>query len=363
VGSTDMSITANYSVLNQVSVASIPASLNFTVDGSTCVSPCVLNKSAGSQAQVAAPKSVPAGPGTRYDFVSWSDGSTDAARTISFSQDTLALTANYQTSYQFSGIINPSKAGIFKVNPASSDGYYASGTAIAITVAANGGFKFAHWEGDLTGNFAPGSLTMNSPHNVQADFATVPFIPPAGIQSVTGPTPDGAVAPGSIISIYGQNLAPSLQVGPTNPLRQSLADVTVTVDDFLLPLVFVSAYQISAQMPWEIGEGTHALVVHNYGLPDVPGAVTVTRNAPGVFTQANDQQLPLALALHADGTLVSFDKPAAIGEQVTIYGTGFGPYDRPAVDGYPAATVDKFNLLDPIYVNLDSTSFKPDWAG
>ncbi len=363
VGSTDMSITANYSVLNQVSVASAPTNLNFTVDGSTCASPCVLNKGAGSQAQISAPKSVPAGQGTRYDFVSWSDGSTDASRTISFNQDTLSLTANYQTSYQFNGIVNPSKAGVFKVTPPSPDGYYASGTPISFTVTANGGFKFAHWEGDLTGNFAPGILTMNSPHNVQADFATVPFIPPAGIQSVTGPTPDGSVAPGSIISIYGENLAPALKVGPTNPLSQSLADVTVTIDDFLLPLVFVSPDQISAQVPWEIGEGTHALVVHNNGLPDVPGQVTITRNAPGVFTQANDQQLPLALALHSDGTLVTFDKPATIGEQVTIYGTGFGPYDRPAVDGFPAASADKFNLLDPIYVNLDSATLKPDWAG
>src|SRR5579885_3037606 len=110
----------------------------------------------------------------------------------------------------------------FAAVPPSPDGYYLSGTPVAITASANNGYKFAHWEGDLSGTLPSGYLTMSSPHTVQADFAAVPYIPPAGIQSVTGPTPSGAVAPGSLISIYGQNLAPSFQIGPTNPLSQTI---------------------------------------------------------------------------------------------------------------------------------------------
>jgi len=363
VGNGEMSVTANYSILNQVSIASTPAPMSFTVDGATCPSPCVVNKAGGSQAQVAAPSQVSAGAGSRYDFVSWSDGNTSPTRTVSFDQDTMSLTANYQTSYQFNGILNPARAGVFKVSPSSPDGFYASGTQITVSVAANGGFKFAHWEGDLTGTFAPGALTMNSPHNVQADFATVPFIPPAGIESVTGPTPDGSVGPGSIVSIYGENLAPSLQIGPSNPLTQTLAGVTVTLGDFLLPLVFVSPNQIGAQVPWEVADGTYTLIVHNTGLPDVPGTVTVSRDAPGVFTQTNDQQLPLALALHQDGTVVNFQSPATLGEQITIYGTGFGPYSHLPVDGFPSASADQATLVDPVTVNTDAASLKPDWAG
>lgn len=363
VGNSDMAITANYGILNQISLSSTPAPMSFTVDGSTCQAPCVLNKAGGSTSQISAPAQVSAGPGSRWDFVSWSDGVTTATRTVNFNQDTLSLTANYQTSYQFTGVINPPKAGTFKVTPSSPDGFYASGTQLGLTVVANGGYKFAHWEGDLTGSFAPATLTMNTPHTVQADFATVPFIPPAGIQSVTGPTPDGTVAPGSIVSIYGQNLAPSLQIGPSNPLSQTLAGVTVSIGDFVLPLVFVSPDQISAQIPWELPEGTYNLIVHNTGLPDVPGTVVISRNAPGVFTQVNDQQLPLALALHQDGTVVNFQSPAALGEQITIYGTGFGPYDKLPVDGFPSASADKQTLVDPIAVNTDAASLKPDWAG
>jgi uncharacterized protein (TIGR03437 family) len=363
VGTTDTAITANYTVMPQVSLNTAPTALNFTVDGSACVSPCVLNKASGSTSQVAAPTRVSAGTGARYDFVSWSDGNTSATRAITFNQDTLSLTANYQMSYQFSGVINPAKAGAFQVTPASTDGFYANGTQITFTAAANGGFKFAHWEGDITGSYAPGVLTMTSPHTVQADFATVPYIPPAGIQSVTGPTPDGSVAPGSVISIYGQNLAPTLQIGPNNPLTQTLAGVTVTIGDYLLPLVFVSPTQIGAQVPWELAPGSYSLVVHNAGLPDVPGTVTITRDSPGVFTQVNDQQLPLILALHADGSLVNFSSPATIGEQITIYGTGFGPYNSQQVDGFPALNTATLTLTDPVAVNTDTASYTPDSVG
>ncbi|MBZ5603117.1 MAG: hypothetical protein LAO79_12515 [Acidobacteriia bacterium] len=363
VGTSDIAVTASYAILNQIRIGSSPATMNFTVDGAGCPSPCVLNKVSTATSQIAAPTQVSAGAGSRYDFVSWSDGNTSPTRTVNFTQDTLALTANYQMSYQLTNVVNPSKAGSFTTSPASPDGFYPNGTQVTVATTANGGFKFAHWEGDLTGSYAPGLLTMSTPHTVQADFATVPFIPPAGIQSVTGPTPDGSVAPGSIISIYGQNLAPAMQVGPSNPLAQTLGGVTVTIGDFLLPLVFVSPDQISAQVPWELADGTFALVVHNAGLPDVPGSVTISRDAPGVFTQVNDQQLPLILALHADGTVVNFQSPASLGEQITIYGTGFGPFDKLQVDGFPTAAIDNQSLVDPVAVNTDTASLKPDWTG
>jgi uncharacterized protein (TIGR03437 family) len=203
---------------------------------------------------------------------------------------------------------------------------------------------------------------MASPESVQADFATVPYIPPAGIQSVTGPTPSGSVAAGSLISIYGQNLAPSMQVGPTNPLAQTINNVTVTVNSSLLPLVFVSPTQISAQVPWELQPGNYTLVVHQVGQPDVPGTFTVVRDAPGAFTESNSQNLPLVLAIRSDGSVLSFSNPAQSGEQITIYATGLGPETQTAVDGFPAVTTNN-SLMDPVTVNTSSTQLQPDWAG
>ena len=50
---------------------------------------------------------------------------------------------------------------------------------------------------------------------VQLD--SIPYIAPASVETAAGPTPDGSVAPASLISIYGSNLAPALQIGPSNP--------------------------------------------------------------------------------------------------------------------------------------------------
>jgi uncharacterized protein (TIGR03437 family) len=356
----NFAVTANYSTLAQLTINSTPPGLTFTVDGATCSTPCVVNKSTGSTTQVVAPGSVPFGGSARYDLTSWSDGGSGASRTLTLSQDSQTVTATYTTSYLLSAVSNPSGAGAFKAVPTSPDGFYASGTQVSITASANNGYRFAHWEGDLAGSFASGTLTMSSPHGVIADFATIPFIPPAGIESVTGPTPDGTVAPGSLMSIYGQNLAPGLQIGPANPLSQYIGNITVTVGDFLLPLVFVSPNQISAQVPWELADGAYTLVIHSAGQPDVAGTFTVSRNAPGIFTQANDQNLQLALALHADGTPVNVKSPASLGEQITLYATGLGPYDHPAVDGFPAATA--FQIADTVVVNCGDVQASADSA-
>jgi uncharacterized protein (TIGR03437 family) len=355
-------LNAIYAEADQVTVTSSPAGLAFTVDGAACTTPCVLNKPAGGSSQVVAPSSIPNGPGTRYDFTTWSDGSTAATRTVAFTQNTLVLTANYQTSYQLTPVNNPPKGGTFQMSPPSPDGYYASGTQVSITAVPAAGFKFIKWSGDLSGSVNPSSVQVYSPLTPVANYLSAPTISPAGIQSAAGPTADGSVAAGSLISIYGQNLAPALQVGPGNPLAQAIGGTTVTVGSFILPLVFVSPTLINAQVPWELQPGTYNLVVHNTGQPDVPGQFTVSRESPNAFTQPNALQQPLVLALHQDGSAVTFDSPAVRGEQITIYGTGFGPYDQPSIDGFPAPGTT-FNLMDPIVLNSDVGPLQPDWAG
>ena len=187
-------------------------------------------------------------------------------------------------------------------------------------------------------------------------------ISPAGIQSATGPTPDGTVAAGSIIAIYGQNLAPHFVSGPESAGAGDRT-TTVTVGTFIMPLVYVSPTLISAQVPWEFTPGSYTLTVNTQGQRRFRGNSRYSR-IPGVFTQVNPQQAPLVLALHQDGSLVSFSSPAIQGEQITIYATGLGPYDHNSIDGFPAGTTPTFDLLDPIVVTSDSgQQWQPDWAG
>ena len=274
-------VAANYAELSQITLNSSVTGMAFTVDGTSCPTPCSVSKANGSTSTVSVPPSVPFAPGSRYDFTGWSDGITSTTRTITYTQNSLALTANYTTSYQLTTASNPAPGGTFALSPGTSDGYFLSGTQVHVTAVAALGYKFAHWTGALAGGINSGSVQMNGPQTVVADYATVPYISPAGIQSATGPTVDGSVAAGSIISIYGQSLAPTFMLGTTPQLAQTVNGTAVTVGSFILPLVYVSPTLISAQVPWELGPGTYTLTVNTQGQDPIPGQFTVSRYSPG----------------------------------------------------------------------------------
>jgi uncharacterized protein (TIGR03437 family) len=358
-------VTANYTLLGQVQVTSSPAGLTFTVAGNTCTTPCLVNQASGTQLQISIPPSVALSASSRLDFDSWSGGVTSTSTTlqVALTQAAQVFTASYHTSYLLAASSNPANGATFKTSPATPDGFFPSGTQIAVTPVANSGYKFASWGGDLSGTFIPGHLTMNGPHSVVANFLAVPTIPPAGIVSAAGVTPDGSVAPGSIISIYGQNLSGTLEVGPTNPLRQTLGNLTVTVNNILMPLLFVSPTQINAQVPVELTPGPYTLTVNWIGQPPVSGSFTVSRDAPGIFIAANDKNIPMAAALHEDGSLITLDSPARRGEIVSLYGTGFGPYSQTVIDGFPPPMSPLLAVTDPVTVNAGSVSLPATWAG
>ncbi len=360
---TTLALMATFSQQPQLTINSVPQGLQFTVDGSVCATPCVVNRPTGTSIQVIAPATISSSSVSRIAFTSWSDGSTANTRSVTFNQNTTTLSASYQSQWALISTVNPAGAAGFTYSPTSPDGFFADGTQISVTVVPANGFKFVKWSGDFSGTFITGFLTMSSPHAITANMQAVPFIAPAGIMSAAGTTPDGTMAPGSVISIYGNSLAPALQVAATNPLPQSLGNVTVTIGNYILPLLFVSPGQINAQLPSELVDGNYTLLVQQTGQPDVSGQLSVSRDAPGVFTQTNTQQLPLVLAVHQDGTMVTFDSPAIHGETISLYGTGFGPYMTTIVDGFFVPATPAVNVTDSVVLNVGEIVKAPDFAG
>lgn len=351
-------MTANFSVLDRLVVLSSPSGMNVQVDGAGCVTPCNVDRQSGATVHITAPTQITMGPGARMDFANWSDGGA-SDHTVTVNQDYTTVTASYATSYQLTAMSNPGNGSAFKFSPSSADMFYPQGTQVSVTAVPNPGFKFGHWTGALSGSFPSGSVTLLGPQTVAAQMITVPYIAPAGIMNGVGQTPGSAVAPGSIISIFGQSLAPEVTVGPVNPLSQSISGVTVTVNDLILPLMFVSPQQINAQLPSSLGAGSYTLQVQTVGQPNISGDFTVARNAPGLFFQTADS-VNYVMALHADNSLVSTASPAAAGETITLLGTGYGPYQSTVLDGFfppnPPPAVKDTVLLSVGGVNPSSTS-------
>jgi uncharacterized protein (TIGR03437 family) len=353
-------LTATYSVLSRVVVQSSPTGMTVQVDGTSCQTPCNVDRPTGAQIRVTAQTQVGMGPSARLDFASWSDGGA-SDHTFAVNGDYSVITANYLNSYQLSAISDPGNGVTFQFSPSSSDLFYAEGTQVSVTANPNNGFKFRRWNGDLTGTYPSGIVTMSTPRNVIAMMDTVPYIAPTGVTNAVGNTPSSTVAPGSLISISGQNLSPSTDVGRVNPLAQAIDGVTVTVSDRVLPLLYVSPQQINAQVLSDLPDGDYTLQVHSPGQPDVSANFTVARNSPGLFGQSMNSQT-YAIATHADGTPITPASPAQAGETISLLGTGFGPYTTPVIDGFfppnpPPA------LVDSVSVSAGGQTAAPVWTG
>jgi uncharacterized protein (TIGR03437 family) len=191
---------------------------------------------------------------------------------------------------------------------------------------------------------------------------TVPEISKAGVKNGAGETPVAGVAPGSIISIYGGSLAPNSDTGPSNPLTQTLAGVTVHVDGHILPLFFVSPQQINAQLPYDLSLGTNTLTVENKYLPEVSTTFEIMRNAPGLISNALGD-LPLAAIARVDGPSVTSENPVKAGERINLFGTGFGPYRVSPPEGFAVKESDGYRLIDEVKVAIGDQIITPEYAG
>ncbi len=350
--SANVRLIANYDGLGRVVVQTSPGALKIQVDGADCPTPCTFDRVAGTSLRVTAPSSIALDDDTRLEFSNWSDGGgVDHQYTLTL--ESRLLTATYSPAYRLTASSDPGNSAKYTFDPATPDMFYPAATQVNVTAQAEPGFKFRRWAGDLTGTFRVGTLVMSSPHSVVALLDRVPYIAPAGVRNAADDTPDGAVAPGSLIAIAGESLAAREETGRVNPLAQSIAGVTVTVSDRLLPLVSVAPQQLIAQLPSDLPDGDYTLQVHSAGQPDVTGSFKIARNAPGLFNSN---------ATHQDGTVITLDSPARRGEMVTVLGTGFGPYTARVIDGFfpfepPPAIADSVQLW------VGDLSVTPAWSG
>jgi uncharacterized protein (TIGR03437 family) len=360
-GTPNVRLAATYTSLGLLKVLTNPPGLTLRVEGVDCTSPCTVDRTGGTQVSIAAPTSVPIDGSSRLDWLGWSDGAP-AVRSFTLNGEAQTIFANYGYSYRLTVASDPPGAVDFRLSPSTQDLFFPTDTPVTVTAVARAGFRFRRWDFDLAGVYNVGQVVVSGPRSVLAMADRIPYIAPAGIQNAAGHTPDGTVAPGSIITIYGESLAPQIEVGPTNPLAQTIAGVVVTVNDRILPLLFVSPEQINAQLLSDMPAGDYTLTVRWTGKTDVTGTFTIARNAPGLFSRFADPQ-PYSMAAHEDGSQVTPTSPAQEGELVSVFGTGFGPYDRKIVDGFSVSNVSAPALIDVLEVETGTLTIQPEWSG
>jgi adhesin/invasin len=159
---------------------------------------------------------------------------------------------------------------------------------------------------------------------------SAPTLAPLSTLHVFNPATGAAVAPGTIVQIYGSNLAGQTLAATGVPLPGALGGTSVSIGGIVAPLFFVSPGQINAQAPFELAaEGQYQVVVNSGGLLSTPDTVHVSAVAPGVAALASG----IAIAQHGDASLVSEQSPAKPGEALVLYAAGLGATDTPVASG------------------------------
>jgi uncharacterized protein (TIGR03437 family) len=162
-------------------------------------------------------------------------------------------------------------------------------------------------------------------------FAFFPGLHAQTVNSVVnGASFAGNPAPGSLATIFGDNLSKNAPINASElPLPTTLGEVQVTVNGHGAPLIYVSATQINFQVPYEVTPGPSSVVVIASGVPSPTFLFTVVKAAPGIFVGSASH----AAAQNQDLTSNDSGHPAASGSVVVVYLTGQGPVDNPVGTG------------------------------
>lgn len=177
----------------------------------------------------------------------------------------------------------------------------------------------------------------------------------------------GRVSPGEAVTIFGSGLGPETEVQASmdgrGNLPDELAGTRVLFNERPLPLLSVSAERIEAVAPFASGRGLARWKVERNGAPSNAVHTIIRGTNPGLFA-LDGSGAGQALAVHdADGSLNGPRNPAAKGSILTLYATGLGLTDPPAIAGRAAAADAPPEIRAPVSVTLGGRAAEVLYAG
>jgi len=135
------------------------------------------------------------------------------------------------------------------------------------------------------------------------------------------------LAPGSIMTLWGTNMAAKTAYGSKIPLPTTLEGTSVEVIDGQLlqqaPLFYISSGQINAQLPFGLKGPQIKVRVRTAAGVSTSETVTLQARAPRLFSKTQDGKGE-AVVLHADWSVVSAQSPARSGEVLILFLNSLG---------------------------------------
>jgi uncharacterized protein (TIGR03437 family) len=200
---------------------------------------------------------------------------------------------------------------------------------------------------DSTGAlFQAPSVAVSGDIESAADVA-MPVFTNGAVSSASFAVQPTPLTPGSLVSVFGTNIAGSGGSATSVPLPGSLGGMSVTVGGITAPLISAipasapgGLDQINLQIPFQVdGQPDAEIVITNNGIVSAPQDVTLGI-APAFFTQ-NSSGTGDGSFVHTDGvTLITPSDPAKAGEVIVLYATGLGDVATAVATGSAATGPD-----------------------
>ena len=199
-----------------------------------------------------------------------------------------------------------------------------------------------------------------------------PQIEPIQIAAVTngGSYAWGPVSPGEVVAIFGTGLGPAKLAGAhvdaTGHLTKEIAGTQVTFNGVAAPLLYASAAQVGALVPFSISAASGAVTVKvSYAGNSATYLTAGADSTPAIFS-LDSSGLGQGAVLNQDGTVNSAAHPAKIGSTIVFYATGLGKLEPAADDGEVASTSPDAKLPAaalPVSVQISGMNAKVSYAG
>jgi len=190
-----------------------------------------------------------------------------------------------------------------------------------------------------------GSQVSQGTGTVLASYGSVSSSVTVSVQSASRSTQSPAItglangasfatsySPGMILSVFGSQLAPSIQAASSVPLPYTMNGIAATINGQAAPLYYVSPGQLNLQIPYETAAGSNALLSVNNNGKIITKSFAMSAATPGIFVDQNKGPVPNVSASRGQTISLFITGAGALSPQIA---TGTAPSGQTALANLP----------------------------